>query len=126
MEGHSSGKGNLTAQASHVSGHGDVINLATRANEEFPDVHPEVTKGRQRWYMLFVIGGLFVLLNAAVIGLIVYAIGIDTSFTTAHSDLADKRVITSAVFQTLIGATVVQTGAVTWAMARFLFPHQPD
>ena len=53
-------------------------------------------------------------------------IRIDVGFITAHPELADKRIITSAVFQALIGATVVQTGAVTWAMARFLFPNQPD
>jgi hypothetical protein len=76
--------------------------------------------------MLFIIGGLFVVLNAAVIWLIFYAMRIDVSFITAHADLADKRTITSTVFQTLIGATVVQTGAVTWAMARFLFPNQAD
>jgi len=76
--------------------------------------------------MLFIIGGLFVALNAAVIWLIFYAIGIDVRFNMTHPELADKRIITGAVFQTLIGATVVQTGAVTWAMARFLFPNQPD
>jgi hypothetical protein len=49
--------------------------------------------------MLFIIGGLFVALNAAVIGLIFHAIGIDVSFITAHPELADKRIITGAVFQ---------------------------
>jgi len=65
-----------------------------------------------------------VVLNAAVIWLIVKAMGIDVAFTTVHPDLAEQRIITSAVFQTLIGATVVQTGAITWAMARFLFPSR--
>jgi hypothetical protein len=51
---------------------------------------------------------------------------IDVELITAHPELADKRLITGAVFQTLIGATVVQTGAVTWVMARFLFPNRAD
>ncbi len=74
--------------------------------------------------MLIVIGGLFIALNAAVIWLVSRAMAIDVTFLTAHPELADKRIITSAVFESLIGATVVQTGAVTWAMARFLFPNE--
>lgn len=74
--------------------------------------------------MLFVIGGLFVALNAAVIWLIWRAMATDVAFVATHPELADKRIITSAVFESLIGATVVQTGAVTWAMARFLFPKE--
>ena len=76
--------------------------------------------------MLIVIGVVFTLLNAAVVGLIIYSINIDVTFMTAHPEFVEKRIITSAVFHTLIGATVVQTGAVTWAMARFLFPTQAD
>jgi len=72
--------------------------------------------------MLVVIGGLFIALNVAVVWLVFRAMAIDVAFITAHPELADKRVITSSVFESLIGATVVQTGAVTWAMARFLFP----
>jgi hypothetical protein len=121
------GTGVLPAKPASVSGSGAVIDLAKEANkEEFSGFNPAKGKEKQRWYMLFVIGGLFVALNAAVIWLIFYAIRIDVAFITAHPELADKRIITSAVFQALIGATVVQTGAVTWAMARFLFPNQPD
>jgi hypothetical protein len=111
---------------STTAGHPAAINIAAQADQEFPDVHPDVTKGRQRWVMLIVIGLLFVALNAAIIGLIIFAIRIDVAFISLHPDLADKRIITSAVFQTLIGATVVQTGAVMWAMARYLFPYQSD
>src|SRR5665213_3427199 len=121
------GTGELKSQASTVAGSAAVmkIDLAKEANtEEFAGFNPAIGKEKQRWYMLFVIGGLFVALNAAVIWLIFHALGIHVSFITAHPELADKRIITSAVFQTLIGATVVQTGAVTWAMARFLFPNQ--
>src|SRR5882762_5884266 len=115
------GTGVLQANPSTVSGGAAAIDLAKEANkEEFSGFNPAKGKEKQRWYMLFVIGGLFVALNAAVISLIFYAIGIDVGFITAHPELADKRIITSAVFQALIGATVVQTGAVTWAMARFL------
>jgi multisubunit Na+/H+ antiporter MnhB subunit len=123
------GSGALKDQASAVSGSAAVIkiDLAKEADKkEFAGFNPAIGKEKQRWYMLFIIGGLFVTLNAAVIWLIFHAIGIDVSFITAHPELADKRIVTSAVFQTLIGATVVQTGAVTWAMARFLFPDQPD
>jgi hypothetical protein len=123
------GSGALKDQASTVAGSAAVakIDLAKEtANEEFADFNPDIGKEKQRWYLLYVIGGLFVVLNGAVIWLIHYAMGIDVGLITAHPDLADKRIITASVFQTLIGATVVQTGAVTWAMARFLFPNQPD
>jgi multisubunit Na+/H+ antiporter MnhB subunit len=103
---------------------GRIVLAEEAEREEFAGVNPG--REKQRWYMLFVIGGLFVALNAAVIWLIYDAIRIDVDFIAVHPELADKRMITSAVFQTLIGATVVQTGAVTWAMARFLFPNQPD
>jgi multisubunit Na+/H+ antiporter MnhB subunit len=116
----------LKVDASAVSGSAAVIDLAKEADKEFSGFNPAIGKEKQRWYMLFIIGGLFVVLNAAVIWLIFYALGIDVSFMTAHPELAEKRIITSTVFQTLIGATVVQTGAVTWAMARFLFPNQAD
>jgi hypothetical protein len=79
---------------------------------------------RQRWVMLVVIGIVFVSLNAAVLWLILYAIRLDSALVTAHPDLADKRMITSGVFMALIAATVAQTGAITFAMARFLFPAQ--
>jgi hypothetical protein len=121
------GTGVLQATPATVSGGAAVIDLAKEANkDEFSGFNPAKGKEKQRWYMLFVIGGLFVALNAAVIWLIFYAIRIDVGFITAHPERADKRIVTSAVFQALIGATVVQTGAVTWAMARFLFPNQSD
>jgi multisubunit Na+/H+ antiporter MnhB subunit len=118
------GSGTLQAGASTASGDGTSINLAKEADKEFSGFNPAIGKERQRWYMLVVIGCLFVVLNAAVIWLISRAIAIDVTFVTAHPELADKRIITSAVFESLIGATVVQTGAVTWAMARFLFPNE--
>jgi len=68
----------------------------------------------------------FVALNTAVIWLIRDAMSVDVAFSAIHPELVEKRIITSAVFQTLIGAAVVQTGAVTWAMARYLFPNNPD
>jgi len=67
-----------------------------------------------------------VILNAAVIWLIWQSIGMDGRFGALHPDLVDKRVITSGVFEALIAATVTQTGAVTWAMARFLFPNPSE
>ncbi len=116
----------IAEQADNAAGSGSTINLAKEAEKEFPEFNPAIGKERQRWYMLWVVGGLFFVLNAAVVCLISWSIAIDQTFITVHPDLADKRIITSAVFHTLIGATVVQTGAITWAMARFLFPNQPD
>jgi len=87
-------------------------------------IHAKRSLIRQRWTMLVVIGAVFVLLNAAVFYLIWHTVASDLAFVNAHPELADKRIITSGVIMALIGATVAQTGAVTWAMARFLFPTQ--
>jgi len=92
------GSGKLHAGASTASGNGTAINLAKEADKEFSGFNPAIGKEKQRWYMLFVIGALFVALNAAVIWLIFHAIAIDVTFVTAHPELADKRIITSAVF----------------------------
>ena len=124
IEGVQVGEGAISESADSLVGTASRINLAADAAKEFPGFHEARSKVRQRWYMLIVVGLLFVVLNAAVIGLIVGGLVIDLDFVTAHPELADKRMITSAVFQTLIAATVVQTGAITWAMARFLFPNQ--
>lgn len=123
------GDGDLKDQASTVAGAADVdqVNLAQETKKkEFAKFDLEAGKHQQRWVMLAVIGAVFVALNAAVMWLIYYALGIDTVFTAQHPEMADKRLITSAVFQTLIGATVVQTGAVTWVMANFLFSKKID
>jgi hypothetical protein len=103
------------------------IDLAQETSREsFANFNPAKGLERQRWYMLIVVGGLFLALNAAVIWLIYRATNADNAFISLRPELADRRVITSAVFQTLIGATVVQTGAITWAMARFLFPKSAE
>jgi hypothetical protein len=117
----------LKSRASDVAGSitAITIDLAKEADkEEFAGFNPATGKGGQRWYMLFVIGGLLALLNAAVIGLIFHAIGIDVNFVTGTQELADKCIIPNAVLQALIGATILQTGAITWAVARFLFSNQ--
>ncbi|MDP8984697.1 MAG: hypothetical protein M3N97_06555 [Pseudomonadota bacterium] len=87
-------------------------------------LHAQRSLIRQRWTMLLTIGAVFVLLNAAVFAFIWRTAATDLSFVTAHPDLADKRIVTSHVIMTLIAATVAQTGAITLAMARFLFPAQ--
>jgi len=46
-----SGTGTLRASSSVIAARGDTINLAVRAGTDFPGVHPEVTKTRQRWVM---------------------------------------------------------------------------
>jgi len=81
---------------------------------------------QQRWYLLFIIGGLFVALNGALIWLIGYGLTADIELIATDAALADKRLITSGVLQTLVGATVVQTGLITRAMTRYLFPNHPS
>jgi hypothetical protein len=76
----------------------------------------------QRWWMLGVIGGLFVLLNTAVVGLICFAMRTDARLISAH--LATERMVTPAVLSALIAGTVAQTGAIAYAMAKFLFPDK--
>jgi len=77
---------------------------------------------RQRWSMLGVICGLFVLLNTAVVGLICFAMRTDARLITEH--LAADRMVTSAVLSALIAGTVAQTGAIAYTMAKFLFPDK--
>ena len=120
-----SGAGATTENSDNAAGIGFEINLADEADKEYPGFK-STTVERQRWYMLGIVGILFFLLNAAVVWLICWAISIDQTFVSAHPELADKRSINGTVFHTLIAATVVQTGAITWAMARFLFPNQPE
>jgi multisubunit Na+/H+ antiporter MnhB subunit len=117
------GRATLVEQADEVSSL--AINLAKEADKEFPGIKPTVVEN-QRWYMIRFVGLIFFLLNAAVVGLICWAIRIDQNFIAAHPELVDKRIINGTVFETLIGATVVQTGAITWAMARFLFPNPSE
>jgi Na+-translocating ferredoxin:NAD+ oxidoreductase RnfD subunit len=108
MEG--TGSGALNPHASTVAGSGtvDKVDLAAEtAKAGFANFNREEGKHKQRWMLLWMIGGVFVALNAAVVWLIYKAMAIDVVFFTAHPDLVDKRLITSAVFQTLIGATVV-------------------
>jgi hypothetical protein len=76
----------------------------------------------QRWSMLGVICGLFVILNTAAVGLICFAMRTDTRLITAH--LTTERMVTPAVLSALIAGTVAQTGAIAYAMAKFLFPDK--
>jgi hypothetical protein len=76
----------------------------------------------QRWWMLAVIGGLFVLLNTAVVGFICFAMRTEVRLITAH--LTTERMLTPAVLSALIAGTVAQTGAIAYAMAKFLFPDK--
>ena len=86
------------------------------------DVRQWENLNRQRWVMLGVVVFLFVLLNTAVIGLVCFGIRTDTALLQAH--VTSERMITSAVFASLVAGTVVQTGAIAYAMARFLFPSE--
>jgi len=46
----------------------------------------------------------------------------DTRLITAH--LTTERMVTPAVLSPLIAGTVAQTGAIAYAMAKFLFPDK--
>jgi len=115
----------LHAAPSGVQATMKVMSLAQDADSgDFKDVDEEKWRAlnAQRWWMLAVIGGLFVLLNTAVVGLICFAMRTDTRLITAH--LISERMVTPAVLSALIAGTVAQTGAIAYAMAKFLFPDK--
>ncbi len=119
------GTGELHAAPSGVQATMKVMSLAQDADSgDFKDVDEEKWRAlnAQRWWMLAVIGGLFVLLNTAVVGLICFAMRTDTRLITAH--LISERMVTPAVLSALIAGTVAQTGAIAYAMAKFLFPDK--
>jgi hypothetical protein len=115
----------LQATGSGVQATTTVLSLALDAErgdfKDLPDPKWEALNA-QRWWMLGVIGGLFVLLNTAVVGLICFAMRTDARLLTAH--LATDRIVTPTVLSALIGGTVAQTGAIAYAMTKFLFPDK--
>ncbi|MGH8134140.1 MAG: hypothetical protein ACRETP_13080 [Steroidobacteraceae bacterium] len=104
--------------------HESLSELTTTRDKEFGglDVRQWENLNRQRWVMLGVVVFLFVLLNTAVIGLVCFGIRTDTALLKAH--VASERMITATVFASLVAGTVVQTGAIAYSMARFLFPSE--
>ena len=119
------GGGKLSAGGSSVQATMKVVSLAQDADRgDFKDLDEEKWRAlnAQRWWMLAVIGGLFVLLNTAVVGLICFAMRTDARLITAH--LTSERMVTPAVLSALIAGTVAQTGAIAYAMAKFLFPDK--
>ncbi len=119
------GTGELRASGSRVQATVNVVSLAQDADSgDFKDLDEQKWRAlnAQRWWMLAVIGGLFVLLNTAVVGLICFAMRTDARLITAH--LTADRIVTPAVLSALIAGTVAQTGAIAYSMAKFLFPDR--
>ena len=85
------GTGELRAGGSSVQATMKVVSLAQDADSgDFKDLDEEKWRAlnAQRWWMLAVIGGLFVLLNTAVVGLICFAMRTDARLITAHDHRA--------------------------------------
>ncbi|MDB5904201.1 MAG: hypothetical protein JWM26_3079 [Betaproteobacteria bacterium] len=72
--------------------------------------------------MVVVIGMIFVGLNWAVIDLVTWAFREDLVLLRAKTLTPADRVITTNVFMSLIGATVVQVGVATISIVSYLFP----
>jgi hypothetical protein len=72
--------------------------------------------------MVIVIGMIFVGLNWAVIDLVTWAFREDLQLLRAETLKPADRVITTNVFMSLIGATVVQVGVATISIVSYLFP----
>ena len=78
-----------------------------------------------RLVMVGVIAGIFIWLNKAVMGLVSQAFDQDLAFLRAGGNFKPAdRVITTQVFVSLIGATVVQVGVATVTIVAYLFPKK--
>lgn len=78
-----------------------------------------------RGLMVLVIAGIFIGLNWAVINLIEKAFTEDLAFLRAGGSFKPAdRLITTNVFISLIGATVVQVGVAAITIVSYLFPKQ--
>jgi hypothetical protein len=77
---------------------------------------------RVRLWMAFLIGILFIALNATVMLMVWHAFNADVALLRDHLIRDDRRLITEKVFMSLIGATVVQVGVTLVAITGYLFP----
>lgn len=79
-----------------------------------------------RGAMVFVVCGVFIWLNAGVMGFVRDAFTNDSTHLLANPPMAAAdRLVTSNVVMALIGATVVQTGIGFIAIVSYLFPKRP-
>lgn len=77
--------------------------------------------------MVLVIAAIFIGLNWAVIHFVEIAFDQDVALLKAGTvKTPADRVITTNVFVSLIGATVVQVGVAIIAIVNYLFPKKPD
>lgn len=76
-----------------------------------------------RVYLVVAMVVLFIILNLFVIRLIENALEIDVSMIQDKQIQPADRLVTDNVLMTLIGATVVQLGAVILAIAHYFFPR---
>lgn len=75
--------------------------------------------------MVWVIAGIFIGLNGAVMLFVYEAFLNDVAQMAANPPLKpENRLITTEVVMSLIGATVVQVGVAVIAIVSYLFPKQ--
>jgi hypothetical protein len=77
--------------------------------------------------MVAVIAGIFIGLNWAVMSMVGEAFAKDVEHLVAKPPLIQpgERIITTQVFISLIGATVVQVGIAIATIVAYLFPKAP-
>jgi hypothetical protein len=80
-----------------------------------------------RGLMVLVIAGIFIGLNYGVFNLVSSAFDKDIALMTAAGSnyKPSDRVITTNVFVSLVGATVVQVGVAAITIVSYLFPKRP-
>ena len=110
-----------------------IITLTEEANklgeiDPLTDAKIESIKAdtRSRRFMVIVMALIFVGLNAAVIAMVAWAYSEDMTLLKMPNSVfkSSDRVITTQVFMSLIGATVVQVGVATIAIVTYLFPKK--
>ncbi|MFZ5836395.1 MAG: hypothetical protein ACOY2B_13595 [Pseudomonadota bacterium] len=79
---------------------------------------------QSRVWMAVTVSVSFIILNAAMMALIWTAFNADMSLLRDKLIENDQRLITTNIMMSLIGATVVQTGAILFAITGYLFPKK--
>ena len=98
--------------------------MALVAGREGLTVDEEIalTDSRVRTRVTYVIVAAFVLSNVLTLAGVAYIFRADDVDIVAKAITADRRVITSNVVMTIVGATTVQLGALALIMGKYLFP----
>ena len=78
-----------------------------------------------RALLVVVIAGIFIGLNWAVIDFVRTAFAADMELLGKGTIKATERVVSTNVFMSLIGATIVQVGIAIIAIVNYLFPKNP-